>query len=212
MSMRRLFLSWLAILAAIGIHADNISVKDVMIEPGTTAIAEVCLDYPSELIALQMTLTLPENISLDREGCSLTDRAGNEMTLSIGKKRDYYTIIVSSTAATIFNGTDGAVLHLAFTASDDFEAAEATLSGIRVVDPAGNRIFLDDCTIRFMKPFPMGDVNHDRMVTITDVMMTVNAVVSSRPVGFYPENADMNGDHDINISDIMMIVKIIVGN
>ncbi len=62
------------------------------------------------------------------------------------------------------------------------------------------------------KDILLGDVNHDMMVTITDVMMTVNAVVSARPAGFYPENADMNGDHDINISDIMMIVKIVVGN
>ena len=392
----------MTIVFATAAHADSVSVEDVVLDEGESTTIEVGLDNTGEYVALQMNLFLPEGLTLDRNGCSLSSRAGSGMTLSIGKKRDYYSIIISSDGNTTFTGTEGAIMQLTLKADGEFVGGEASLTGVRVVDTAGNRSFLDDCTFYIgkkepyvvlsdnedggytltfvndalrhqreettynlqtveelepewwtsgacysvtrvvfdesfasVKPaimhswirempitevegieylntsevadmgamfycsssltsldlshcdlsnvtdfvytffgcgslrhlalplevgamgdttfenmsteddpcelevpdgfdfggidtsgtfywnggwfklkskFPMGDVNHDMTVTVTDVMMTVNAVVSIPPAGFYPENADMNGDHDINVADVMMIVKIVVGN
>lgn len=169
--MRRLFLSILAIMAAATIYADNISVEDIVLTDGGSETVDACLDNTTEYVALQMTLTLPEGVTLDKEGCSLSDRAGSGMTLSIGKKRDYYTIIVSSEGASSFTGTDGAVLHLTLKAEGTFEKGEATLSGIRVVDTDGNRVFLDDCTFLIGKkePYVILSTNDDGTSTLTFV-------------------------------------------
>ena len=57
----------------------------------------------------------------------------------------------------------------------------------------------------------LGDVNHDRSVSITDVTMTVSRVMGQNDTGFYPENADINGDGDITITDVAGIVSIVLG-
>ena len=56
-----------------------------------------------------------------------------------------------------------------------------------------------------------GDVNGDKNVTISDVMMIVNHVVTNTTgSNFIAAHADVNGDGNINITDAMMLVRIIL--
>ncbi len=55
--------------------------------------------------------------------------------------------------------------------------------------------------------FELGDVNHDGQVSVTDVMMLVNHILSNPLSNFHEGEADMNGDHQINVTDVMLIVK-----
>ena len=60
-------------------------------------------------------------------------------------------------------------------------------------------------------PIMRGDVNGDKNVTISDVMMIVNHVVTNTTgSNFIAANADVNGDGNINITDAMMLVRIIL--
>lgn len=56
-----------------------------------------------------------------------------------------------------------------------------------------------------------GDVNADKTVNITDIMLTVNSIIGHNPVGFNAIAADMNGDGTVNITDVMTIVNIVIG-
>ena len=58
-----------------------------------------------------------------------------------------------------------------------------------------------------------GDVNRDKTVTISDVVMMVNYILGNTSVGtFYELNADVNTDGIINISDVVETVNMILGN
>ena len=60
-------------------------------------------------------------------------------------------------------------------------------------------------------PIMRGDVNGDKNVTISDVMMIVNHVVTNTTgSNFIAAHADVNGDGNINITDAMMLVRIIL--
>ena len=58
--------------------------------------------------------------------------------------------------------------------------------------------------------YPIGDVNHDNAVTVTDVMLMVEYVLSGSAPNFFIENGDIDGDNEISISEIMDIVNIIL--
>ena len=65
---------------------------------------------------------------------------------------------------------------------------------------------------RFHLPYPVGDVNHNGMVSISDVMMVVGYLSGYE----WLENcdrytADVNGDQLVTVSDVMSIVGIIIG-
>ena len=60
--------------------------------------------------------------------------------------------------------------------------------------------------------YEMGDVNMDGSVTVTDVMLTVNHILSNKPERFHEKYADMNSDGRINVADVMLIVRKVIGN
>jgi hypothetical protein len=153
--MKRMFLSLLAFMAAaVTLHADNVSVEDVELPTGVPQAFDVCLDNTNEYIALQMNLTLPEGVDIDKEGCSLSDRMASGMTLSIGKKNDHYVVIVTSDNAAPFTGESGPILFLSLLTDIPFTTGEATLSDIRFVTTAGERVFMDDCTFNITRIIP----------------------------------------------------------
>ncbi len=58
----------------------------------------------------------------------------------------------------------------------------------------------------------IGDANGDGMVSISDVMLTVNVICGNSYQVFFRKNADVNSDKQISISDVMGIVGIIIGH
>lgn len=58
----------------------------------------------------------------------------------------------------------------------------------------------------------MGDVNNDKVVSITDVTLTVSYILNNNPENFHFDRGDMNSDGSITISDLTSIVaKILSG-
>ena len=62
----------------------------------------------------------------------------------------------------------------------------------------------------FFKPYPMGDVNHDNLVSIVDVTLIVDYILSIHPSNFFIESADVVPDGIISIADVTAIVDIIL--
>lgn len=56
--------------------------------------------------------------------------------------------------------------------------------------------------------YPMGDVDHNGYVNVTDVMMAVNYFIGQAVSGFHLENADFDKDGSLTVSEIMKIVNI----
>ena len=58
--------------------------------------------------------------------------------------------------------------------------------------------------------FAMGDVNHDGIVSINDLMAVVAFILGNQTETFFAENADMDGSGEVSINDVMSIVEIIL--
>lgn len=56
-----------------------------------------------------------------------------------------------------------------------------------------------------------GDANHDGVVDVADVMLTVNKALGKNVVNFHVEEADINRDGEIDVADVMLIVNIMLG-
>ncbi|MDD6832983.1 MAG: calycin-like domain-containing protein [bacterium] len=64
--------------------------------------------------------------------------------------------------------------------------------------------------INFNKPvWPVGDMNHDNVVDLTDVTLLVNKVLSDDATQIY--NPDVNGDGNVDVADVTTLVSLILG-
>jgi len=57
--------------------------------------------------------------------------------------------------------------------------------------------------------FSVGDINHDGVVNVSDVVALVNIILNKENT-VIPDEADVNGDNEINISDVVALVNYIL--
>ena len=125
----------------------GIEVADQTIVVGRSTTMDIKLNnFDTNLVAFQMDFTLPEGVSIDKEGCSLSSRiTDEEQKLTIGKLDDnVYRLTSSSLSLTPINGTEGTLLTLMLNASEDSESGQATLSNIRFSTSDSERVTMSD--------------------------------------------------------------------
>ena len=148
--MKKYILSVLVCLLGLShLQADNISVPDVTIEPGQSATVAISLNNTeANLVSFQMDLTLPEGISINKSGCSLSSRFTDEdQELTIGKQgTNVYRLTSTSFALIPITGTSGEIITLSLTASDNSEGGTATLSNIRFVTSESGKVVVSDAS------------------------------------------------------------------
>ena len=135
--------------------ADNISVADVTIEPGQTASVGISLNNTeTNLVSFQMDLTLPEGITVNKAGCSLSSRfTDGDQELTIGKQGDnVYRLTSTSFALTPISGNSGEIITLSLTASSTSAGGSATISNIRFVTSNSEKVTMDNTTFKVISP------------------------------------------------------------
>ena len=135
--------------------ADNISVADVTIMPGETATVGICLNNTeTNLLSFQMDLTLPEGISVNKAGCSLSSRFTDEdQELTIGRLSNGDIRLTSSSfSLTPIAGTSGEIIILSLTAAANSQGGTATISNIRFVTSDLERLTLPNTTFNISCP------------------------------------------------------------
>ncbi len=132
-----------------GIIASNISVEGITLYPGETKTVNISLtNTETNLVGFQMDLTLPDGISINKAGCSLSSRFSDpDQTLTIGKQGDnVYRLTSTSLALTPISGTSGTLLTLSLTASTNSDGGIATLSDIRFATSTSGRVTMNDAS------------------------------------------------------------------
>ena len=146
--MKRYISICLAALLSVQItHAESISVAEMTIAPGQTATTSISLtNTATNLVSFQMDLTLPEGITINKAGCSLSNRFSDEdQELTIGKQsNNVYRLMSTSFSLTPIAGTDGEIITLSLTASADSEGGTATLSDIIFVTSNSESVTIAD--------------------------------------------------------------------
>ena len=202
------------------IRESVVSVEDVTILTGNKGTARISLDNGTNVYTgCQFNITLPEGTDLVKQThggyeYTISNRFSGTPSIQITPQDDgSYMVLIYSMNSSAINGSDGVLITLPIKADANLPIGDytGTITKIAFNNPDNTSAYLQDVTFNISVPaFTLGDVNHDRTVNITDVMMTVNHVVGQTPAGFHVEDADVNGDHVINISDIMAIVNLVV--
>ena len=129
------------------IECNYIDVEDQTILAGNAITAEIGVNnFETNLVAFQMDLTLPEGVSIDKTGCSLSSRiTDEEQELTIGKlESGAYRITSTSLSLTPISGNDGTLLSLKLTGEEGSIGGQATISNIIFSTAESEKIAMSD--------------------------------------------------------------------
>lgn len=199
-----------------------VSASAVSMGAGKTAILSIHMenDEEAEYNGYQFDVILPQGMAIAENDTSfiysLSARYDENAEVRIKDFGDgCYRAMVFSLSDSIITGTEGKLISLTLQADSTLEEGtyQGTICNFRLSSKRGVTFYGSDAAFGIQvinQAFLMGDVNHDGMVDIADVMMTVNRSLGKRLMDFYVEEADTNGDGDIDIVDVMNIVNIVV--
>lgn len=194
--MKRYIFSIIALLFGLSHSvADNISVPDMNLVPGETATVGISLENTAtNLVSFQMDLTLPEGITINKAGCSLSSRFTDEdQELTIGKQGDnVYRLTSTSFALTPISGTSGEIITLSLSASATSTGGTATLSNIRFVTSQSERIMLDGASFNIAVGTP------SPVITFADANVKAICVA----------NWDTNGDGELSEDEAAAVTSL----
>ena len=132
--MKRIFSIAIAVLlGTLTSFAEQIKVTDIALVAGGSTTVEIELEnVHTDLVAVQMDLTLPEGIGIDKEGCTLSSRISDEeQVLAIGRQSaNIYRLTSTSFSLVPISGTSGVLLTLKLTSTTNFVNGQATLTNI----------------------------------------------------------------------------------
>ena len=171
--------------------ADKISRSNFGINLGETKTFGInlfneCTNY----VGFQMDLTLPDGLTVNKSGCSLTSRIIDEnQELTIGKQGDNtYRLTSTSFSLTPIDGTSGDLINVSITASDTYQGGNATISNIQFATSNSERVTMNDVAFA---------VNYG---TITFADEQVKALCVA--------NWDTNGDGELDMSEAASVTDL----
>ena len=197
-----------------------LSIADVEVLNGDTVTIPVSLTNPVDITAFQTDLYLPEGFEL--QGVEPTDRMSDHTLTTSTRADGSVRILCYSSSLTPFEGNDGALFNLivkvpAMTAPTEIDANSTIdytveLKNTRLTtcpDYAEIRCGSAVGTMTVWTYLP-GDVNGDRKVTVTDVVLTASYVLGNELDPFILPAADMNGDGEITVTDVVRIANLVL--
>ena len=101
---------------------------------------------------------------------------------------------------------DGSVVDFTIEPTYEVDDAEATWA-VRAANEMGG---LGEATTATTKSWTMGDVNHDGIISVSDVTALVDYILGNDSNLFFIDEANVNGDEVISISDVTSLVDIIL--
>ena len=176
-------------------HAENISVPDMNLAIGETATVGISLNNTAtNLVSFQMDLTLPEGITVNKAGCSLSSRFTDEdQELTIGKQgTNVYRLMRTSFSLTPISDTNGEIITLSLSASADATGGMATLSNIRFVTSNSEKVTLENTSFSITVSTP------SPIITFADAAVKALCV----------QNWDTNGDGELSEAEAAAVTSL----
>ena len=103
---------------------------------------------------------------------------------------------------------------IAFDLAESSDATQYIFDNIKFEVPASVLDSLILNPAEDPRPYPagrMGDVNTDREINITDVVLIIEDILQREPQNYNAELADVNKDGYIDVSDVVMVIDAILG-
>ena len=197
-----------AVTAGTATGNPQLTISEVSIKAGESATVSLNLTNGDFAVsALQFDIALPAGITLDQ--ISTTERLANHQ-LTTSTVNGLLRVILTNTQNAAITGTEGAILTLAVTAADDFEAGTVTLSNIVMANASAQQhktAAVSYDIVAEKEPEPVkGDLNGDFIVDQQDFDIITDMVLGKTDA---TEEADLNEDGTVNLDDLAEMARII---
>ena len=171
------------------------------LESGKTNYFPLTLIGNKEVVAIQCDLYVSGDINLDYiEPTYETSHMFEEREMSDGGRR---VIIYSESNEPI--SRDFVTIAISMASSSRL-TPKIEIRNLKVCTTDFEEYWFNDIDVP-VKTYNPGDTNGDSIITISDVVLTVNALLGNIQSNFVFDAADMNGDGEITISDVVSVVN-----
>jgi len=182
---------------------------------GDSVELDICLTNTISVIAFELDVVFPSGFVLDTLRSKLAaERKGNHL-LSIARTSttalQYKFMGYSMSTGDTFKNSSGILLQLFGKAPDTAKVCTVQIQKAVFVDTATNMsyVMVVNGSLTVMSASVNGDVNGDKMVNVTDVVMLVAYINGRNPSGFNALAADLDNNGVLNVADITRMVVII---
>ena len=214
----------------VSVYDNALYVEDVETAAGASLTLPLMMKNAKENItAFECRLMLPDGV----EWASTIDKRGNTVytlptfnedrtdasyhTINAIKQMSdgsYYIIVYSDNKEYILD-TDGAILNIPVTISEDMQPGEYNIfvNSIVMTDVNTQQTLLERTVSKLTIPaYTLGDANNDTMINITDVVAVISYMLEENPNPFVFQAADVNADNMINVTDVVGIIDIMTAD
>ena len=229
--MRRLLSSTFIFLWAVIVLANVSDIDNVIYlspstaAPNSEATLSIKMKNTVAIRGFQFDMYLPNGVAVAKTSggklkASLSSERrpeGDQHTLTVSERPDgAIRFLCGSLDDEMFTGNDGEVATVTIVVGDLAEGDKSiTIRSIKLTETDISKSYTTNELVSTLtiSSHKRGDANGDGKVTVTDIAVVVNDILSI-PNGdnFSAEGADANGDGKITVTDIGVIVDFILGN
>ena len=217
--MKKVIIVVVTLMMALNIAAINrFYLPDFSISPGETMQVAMILENDEPFTAFQTDLMLPQGLSVVEDDgeflFDLTGRNASDQTI-ISKLREDGALRLVSFCMSVrqYSGKNGALVIINLVADESFTTpATIGLKNTFFADVNGVDFILpeESCNIQLLLQQIKGDVDGDGSVTIGDVAVFIDYLLSGCQTSFHTDNADINNDNSIDIADVSDLIDILL--
>ena len=187
-----------------------LEVSDMVVDHGAFAELPVNMTNQDKITAVEFDLEMPSGFKL--LSCSLTERKGDHGINYAQSENGSYHVTIFSLSSSVFTGSTGDLFTLHLLA-DSLGQHIIAVKNVELSTNDGDKRTPQDISASVtICDIPIGDVNGDGEVTITDAVSIVNHRLNRTPVRFISAAADLNADNEITITDAVRIVNMILSD
>jgi hypothetical protein len=215
--MKHYILYIIVLLTAISAIAnDKLYIQDFEIVAGENKTIALILDNDTAYSAFQTDIYLSSGLEIEQEdGEYIIDlnpeRVAKSHVVSTYKREDgAIRIFVTSQNLATFKGNSGDIAYIQIKATDIFPGSGTIrLKNSIAAEANASKHVLPDCVaIAGEQTSLKGDVNGDGEISIADINIIINLILSGRS----DKIGDVNGDGEISIADINVVINIILSH
>ncbi|MCQ2288181.1 MAG: Ig-like domain-containing protein [Muribaculaceae bacterium] len=174
-----------------------------------------------EISGFQTEIYLPDEFSfaIDEDRIpelSLSGRASRNHTIgstSTAVASKAIRVLSYSNTSKAYSGNDGDLFYFTLKSDwdSDIDTYYVTLDNSKLAKPDGEELDIDDTTIKLRCYYVPGDANHDKKVSISDIIAEARYILLQDPYPFHYKSANLNEDREISIGDIVLTANVILG-
>ena len=172
---------------------------------------DVALDNYTDLAAIQMDIHWIEGMTSNNSRMALTDRLSGLSATVSDMGENTYRVVIFSLDNSLVNGKEGNIFRLSFAADESTEYIGTTLTIDNIVMSSKEGVNMTSTTsVSHTATNLPGDANGDGQLTISDVVLTANSVLSGTTTGVVMVNADTSGDGELTVTDVVGVANIVL--